>query len=149
MHAIAKILPESSRLRRVTQEQAEIVLELVYLMTVADGRMEERELSAYRTMIEGLRGGPVSEGDFVELLDRFAGPAHPEDIAARVKELAPGIDAENRELAFVLAIGLALSDGDAHDDENELVGVLFESLALDEKRADALASEVRAAFASV
>ncbi len=146
MSAIRKILPESSL---GSQEQAEIVLELVYLMTVADGRMEERELAAFRTMVDGVRGGPVSEGDFVELLDRFAGPAHPEDIVARVKQIVPSLAPEHRELAFKLAIGLALSDGDAHDDENELVGVLFESLALDATRADALASEVRAAFASV
>lgn len=148
MSAIAKILPESPFVGLGSQEQAEIVLELVYLMTVADGRMEERELVAFRAMVDGLRGA-VSEGDFIELLDRFAGPAHPEDIVARVKAIVPSLAAEHRELAFKLAIGLALSDGDAHDDENDLVGVLFESLALDAKRADALASEVRAAFASV
>jgi hypothetical protein len=66
--------------------------------------------------------------------------------ADRVRAVAPSLPPAHRESAFRVAMALALIDRDASPHEDELMAVLFESLALDETRAEAVASEVRAAL---
>lgn len=142
--AITKLLPRSPV---ASTEHGDVLLELAYLMTLADGRLDDVELAAYREIVTSVRGGALPEAELSALLARFGGAIEKGAIEARVRVLAPALPAELRELAFTLAIGLALVDNEAHDAENALVGVFFESLGLTETRADALAAEVRAAFA--
>ena len=65
-----------------------------------------------------------------------------------MKVIAPTVPAELRELAFNIAMGLALVDLDASPAEDALVGILYEGLSLGADRAEAVAAEVRQAFAS-
>jgi hypothetical protein len=142
--AITKLLP---RTPVASAEHGDVLLELAYLMTAADGRLADAELAAYRQIVASIRGAAPSEADVSALLERFGGTVEKSEIEARVRAIAPTLPADLRELAFKLAIGLALVDDDAHDAENELVGVFFTALDLAEERADALAGEVRSAFA--
>jgi hypothetical protein len=141
--SITKILPAGPV---TSTAHADVLLELGYLITAADGKLAKAEIDAYREIASRVRGTPASEEDVGALLDRFGGSVTKSEIESRVRAIAPTLPPDLREVAFKLVIGLALADDEAHDDENALVGVLFEALGLAEARADALAEEVREAF---
>jgi hypothetical protein len=141
--AIAKLLPRSPV---ASTEHGDVLLEIAYLMTAVDGRLADAELAAYRQIVGSIRSSAAVDADVSALIERFGGVKGKSAIEDRVRAIAPKLPADLREVAFMLAIGLALVDNDAHDAENELVGVLFESLGLAEARADALAAEVRSVF---
>ena len=141
--AIAKLLPAGP----VSNPQhADALLEIAFLMTAVDGRLEPQEIDAFREIAARVRGKTVAEIDPTELSKRFAVSTDPAAISARVREIAPKLPAALRETAFKIAIGLALVDDDASPLEDELVGVLFDSLGLEAGRAEELAAEVRAVF---
>lgn len=141
---ITKILPARPD---TTAENADVLLELAFLMTAVDGRLEDEEVTAFRSVVSWIRGAPVSDTDFGLLLERVSGNIDAESIAARVRELAPKVTPELRELTFKIAMGLALVDNDAATAEDELMALLFEHLGLTNERAEAVAAEVRKAFA--
>jgi Tellurite resistance protein TerB len=142
--AITKLLTHSPV---ASTEHGDVLLELSYLMAAADGRLADAELAAYKLIVASVRGAAPSEADVSALLERFGGTLEKGEIEERVRTIAKTLPADLREVAFKLAIGLALVDDEAHDAENQLVGVLYEALDLAEDRADALAAEVRSAFA--
>ncbi|MBX3191871.1 MAG: hypothetical protein KF819_33075 [Labilithrix sp.] len=140
---ISKILPAGPV---ASPAHADTLLELAYLMTAVDGKLVQVEIDAFREIASRLHGTAATDADVTGFVDRFSGSVTREQIETRVREIAPTLPAALRDLAFKLAIGLALVDDDAHDEENALVGVLFQALALPEVRADALASQVRELF---
>ena len=143
--SIRKILPA----RPVSDaSHAAALLELSYLMTAIDGRLADAELEAFREVIGAVRGTSATEADVAEVIGNLAGNVEKDDILARVRVLGAALPEELKDTAFKLAIGLALVDDDADDDENELVGELFGALGIPEARADSLAAEVRNAFAN-
>ena len=142
--SIAKILPARPA---ATIEEADTVLELAYLMTAVDGRLADEELPAYREVAAWMRGEVIADADFGVLLERFSANLEKGQIEERVRAIAPKVPPQLREIAFKVAMGLALVDQEASPEEDELVGILFEGLGLTMERADALAAEVRAAFA--
>ncbi len=143
--SFAQILPSAPL---ASPAHADAVLELAFLVTAVDGRLAQEELAAFRELAQAVRGKPVSEAEVAALFELFMGSVKggKDTIAARVRALAPTLPEDLRELAFRVAIGLALVDKDAAAEEDALVGVLFESLGLDEARAEALAHEVRLSF---
>ena len=142
--SITKILPARPE---TTNQQADVVLELAFLMTAVDGRLDDAELNAFREVVSWIRGAKVNDDDFGALLERVSGNVDKDAIEKRVRELAPAVTPNLRELTFRVAMGLALVDDDAAPDEDVLMGLLFEHLGLTEERAEAVASEVRKAFA--
>jgi tellurite resistance protein len=142
--AIAKILPARPA---ATTEEADTVLELAYLMTAVDGRLADEELPAYREVASWIRGEAVSDADFGLLLERFSSNLEKGAIEERVRVVAPKVPPQLKEVAFKVAIGLALVDQEASPEEDALMGILFEGLGLDGERAEVLAEEVRRAFA--
>jgi hypothetical protein len=144
MPSITKILPARPD---TTTEQGDVLLELAFLMTAVDGRLADEELTAFGEVVSWLRGAKISDEDFGPLLERFSKNTDKDAIAKRVRELAPQVAPELRELTFRIAMGLALVDDDAAADEDEMMGHLFEHLGLAEDRAEKVAAEVRAAFA--
>lgn len=135
---LANILPARPL---ASKEHADALLELAYLVTAVDGRLLDEELTAYREVAEKLRGA-VSDAEFDALLDRFAGHVEPEEIADRVRELAPKVPAEHRELALKIAIGLAVADLDASPEESVLQELLVEGLGIADERAAEITDEV-------
>jgi hypothetical protein len=137
---IAKLLPAGP----VPSAHADTLLEIAALMTAVDGHLADAELAAFAEIATRVRGRATSPADSASFLKGLS--TDPAAIASRVRSIAPSLPADLRETAFKLAIGLALVDDDASPLEDELVGVLYESLELDPARAESLAAEVRSAF---
>jgi hypothetical protein len=116
-------------------------------MTAIDGKLMEAELDAYREIVSWIIGKPISDQDFGAHLERVSETIDKAGIERRVRELAPAVAPELRELTFKIVMALALVDNEAADDEDALMGILFEHLGLSEDRAEAIAAEVRGAFA--
>ncbi len=127
---------------------AETLLEIAFLMTAVDGRLEPQEVEAFREISARVKGQPVASIDPADITKRFSVSTDPAAIAVRVREIAPKLPAALRETAFKIAIGLALVDEDASPLEDELVSVLFESLGLEAGRAEELAAEAREVMAA-
>jgi hypothetical protein len=125
-------------------ENVDVLLELAYLTTAVDGRLDDTEIKALAEVAGRLRGTPLTHGDLDKLLDRYGGNVEFEEIADRVKAIAPKLPPELRPVAFKLAIGLAVADLDANDDESELQVVLAEALGFDGGKVDELTAEVYA-----
>ncbi len=125
-------------------EHVDVLLELAFLTTAADGRLDDDELSAFTDIASRLRGTPQSSKDVDALLDRFGGAVEHEEIAARVQKIAPTLPADLRELAFKLAVGLGVADLDASADESDLQVLLAETLGFDQTKVDTLTAEVYA-----
>jgi hypothetical protein len=138
--SIAKLLPAGA----ISKDQADILLELAFLMTAADGKLRAPEVDAYRTIAARVTGADAKNAADT-LAARFA-RIKPADVPGRVREIAPKLAPELRETAFKLAMGLALVDNDGSREEDELVSVLVQALGLDMKRAGMLAEEARNAF---
>jgi hypothetical protein len=136
--SIAKLLPNAP----VAPEQAEVLLELAFLMTAADGELRAQEVEAFALIAERVAG---AKNAAQTLAMRFAN-TKPEEVPARVRAIGPRLAPELRETAFKLAMGLALVDQDGSPEEDELVTVFVQALGLDMKRAEALAEEARNAF---
>jgi hypothetical protein len=129
------------------QEHADVLLELAYLITAVDGRLDDGEIDAYREIVARLRGKKsVTDADLDVLFDRFGGNVEHEEIHDRVKKIAKTLPDDLRGLAFKLAVGLSVVDLDANEDETDLQVVLAESLGLDEAKVDELTAEVYGAL---
>jgi len=129
-----------------SKEQADVLLELAYLTTAADGRLDDEELTAFRELVGRLRGKAASNADVDALLDRFGANVDHAEISERLQTIAPTLPAELRPLAFKLSVGLGVADLDASRDESELQASLAEALGLDEARVDDLTAEVYASL---
>jgi tellurite resistance protein len=136
--SIAKLLPTSP----VAPDQAEILLELAFLMTAADGKLRAEEVAAFSEIAQRIAGLNVGAN---ALASRFA-VTKTSEVPSRVRALAPKVAPELRETAFKIAMGLALVDQDGSPEEDDLVTVFVQALGLDMKRAETLAEETRNAF---
>jgi hypothetical protein len=136
--SIAKLLPASP----VAPDQAEILLELAFLMTAADGKLRAQEIAAFSEIAQRVAGMNISPN---ALAQRFAATKTSE-VPSRVRAIAPKVAPALRETAFKIAMGLALVDQEGSPEEDELVTVFAQALGLDMKRAETLAEEARNAF---
>jgi tellurite resistance protein len=128
------------------KQHADSLLELAFLVTAADGHLAREEANAFRELMEQVRGTPVSDEDVGQIYSHFTNRLEGSTCADRVKAVAPTLPVDLREQAFRVALALALIDRDASPHEDDLIEVLFQSLELNLDRAEALATEVRAAL---
>jgi len=129
----------------VSAEHADALLELAYLVTAADGRLDDAELAAYRKVVASVRGvESVTDSAIDALLDRFAAAVDHKEIHDRVRELAPTLPAGLRETAFKLAVKLSVADLDASREEEVVQEIMLEALGISPERADELTAEVYA-----
>jgi len=129
-----------------SREHADTLLELAFLVTAADGRLAAEEAAAFRDLLGRVRGATASDDDVAILYQRFTVALEGSTCEARVRQVAPRLPSELRESAFRVALALALIDRDASPHEDALIEALFQSLALDEARAEDIAREVRSAL---
>ncbi len=127
-------------------EHADTLLELAFLVTAADGRLAAEEAAAFRELMGRVRGAEPSDDEVALLYQRFTAELEGTTCVDRVRVVAPKLPSEHHESAFRVAMALALIDRDASPHEDALIDALFESLKLDEQRAEALAKEVRVAL---
>lgn len=140
MSSIAELLPTDLKL---AEKDADVLLELAYLMTAADGKLLDSELAAFRTVAARLQGKASLDEPAVDaLLEKFAHHVESEEIEARVRTLAPTLPEDLHELAYKLALGMAFVDWDPSDEEDRLHGVLGDALGLAPGKRAAISREV-------
>src|SRR5262245_58630439 len=106
MSKIVELLPNDFA---PSDKDAEILLELAYLVTAADGKLLDEELAAFSAIAARVRGKPKLEAEELDaLLDQFAHHVESHEIETRVRVLAPTLPEELHEVAYKLALGLAL-----------------------------------------
>ena len=124
----------------VSPKDADVLLELAYLVTAVDGRLTEEELRAFGELATRLHGsGP---GDVDAHLERFVDSLGWDRIAARVATIAQALSPELHQLAYKLALGLAFVDRDPHREEDRLHAVLGDALGLPADTRAALSRQV-------
>ena len=128
------------------QEHADTLLELAFLVTAADGKLAAEEAAAFEDLLGCVRGAAPVKDEINALYTRFTKQLEGSTCEARVRSVAPKLPAELREPAFRVALALALIDRDANPHEDALIDALFQSLGLDESRAEGIAKEVRVAL---
>lgn len=128
------------------RDHADTLLELAFLVTAADGRLAAEEAAAFRELMGRVRGKEVTDEEVGALYQHFTKQLEGSTCVDRLKQVAPNLPDNLREAAFRVAMALALIDRDASPHEDALIDALFESLKLDNDRAEALAKEVRVAL---
>lgn len=128
----------------VSRQHADLLLEVAFLVTAADGHLDPAEVAAFRQLLGRVRGAEPTDADVAQLFDAFSKDGTPP--VERVGRVAPQLPGELRETAFRTAMALALVDRDASPHEDALIGALFHALELDPTRAEAIAKEVREAM---
>jgi hypothetical protein len=139
--SLANLVPANLK---PSAEHSDVLLELAYLSTAVDGRLDDEELAAFGQLVGRLQGKAPTGAEVDALLDRFGGNVEHAEITERVQKIAPTLPDALRPLAFKLAVGLGVADLDASADESELQVVLAEALGLEEERVDELTAEVYA-----
>jgi len=119
-----------------------VLLELAYLTTAADGRLDDDELTAFGQIVTRLRGKAPSSAEIDALLNRFNGNVEHVSVLERVQKIAKVLPEDLRGVAFKLSVALSVADLDASSDETDLQVALAEALSLDEDRVDELTAEV-------
>ncbi|MBX3233170.1 MAG: hypothetical protein KIT84_20475 [Labilithrix sp.] len=127
-------------------EQQDVLLELAFLTTAADGRLHDDELRAFLEIATRLRGKEPSDAEFDVMLNRFSKQANARDIGERVQTLAKSVPAELKPVAFKLAVALGVADLDASEDESELQSILAEAFGFDDAKVGELTAEVYASL---
>lgn len=125
---------------------ADAILEIAFLVSAIDGHLADEELAAFAELVGCVRGREAKQAEIDELLGRFLLAVQRTPSDDRVRELAPTLPEDLRDVAFKVAVGLSLVDREENEDEDELVGILAATLGLAE-RSIPLAAEARAAFA--
>ena len=140
MSSLVKLLDGA----KPSSQHADVLLEISYLVTAVDGRLDDDELRAFRDLASSLKAKELSDSELDALLDRFAGNVEHAEIVERVKVLVPQLPAELREKAFKLSVGLSIADMDQSDTEHDLQDLLAETIGLGQDRVDELVAEVYA-----
>jgi hypothetical protein len=135
MSKIVELLPPNLT---ISTAEADALLELAYLVTAADGHLADVELAAFSALASKLRGG----ADVDDLIGRFADKVDSAEIEARVRELAPLVPKQHHDLAYKLALGIALVDYDPSTPEDRLHSILGDALGISPDRRAALSREV-------
>ena len=129
-----------------SREHADLLLEVAFLVTSADGKLDPSEAAAFRELMGRVRGAEPSAADAGQLYDAFTKALGNTPPVERVTTLAPQLPTELGETAFRVGMALALVDRDASPHEDALIDALFHALGLEGARAEAIAKEVREAM---
>jgi uncharacterized tellurite resistance protein B-like protein len=140
MPSITALVPASLQL---AAEEADLLLELVYLVAAADGRLLDEELVSFTELTARLRGKESVDAEEMDgLIEKIAHAVEPAEIEARLKEVAGALRKELHELAYKLALGMAFVDWDPSNEEDRLHALLANTLGIDAERRAALSREV-------
>ena len=140
MSRIVELLPNDFA---PSEKDAEILLELAYLVTAADGKLLDSELAAFSAIAARVRGkSGLETAELDALVESFAHHVEAHEIETRVRELAPTLNASLHDLAYKIALGMAFVDHDPSDEEDRLHGVLADALGIAPGRRAAISREV-------
>jgi tellurite resistance protein len=124
--------------------------EAMYLMALADGKLDQSEEDTLRGAIRELSEGQVRSAHIASMMDKAAQRMKAEGRDARVKAVAAQLkgDPGTAEAAFVLAAAIAFADEEIADEENDVLNDLADQLGIDGDVAEQLLDEHKIGVAS-
>ncbi|MCA9647247.1 MAG: hypothetical protein H6718_06830 [Polyangiaceae bacterium] len=122
----------------------EPMVETMFLVMSADGRVSAGEMDAIRGAVRGLTEGLLQEGTIKVMLEGCEKRLEQEGRDARLKVLTSQLreDREDAEGAFALAAAIAMADHEVATEENELILDLGERLGIGTGRAEAILEQL-------
>ncbi|MEZ4369424.1 MAG: TerB family tellurite resistance protein [Polyangiaceae bacterium] len=131
------------------EEQAAVariepMVETMFMVMAADGRISAGEMDAIRGAVRGLTEGLLQEGTIKVMLEGCEERLEQEGRAARLDALTSQLreDREDAEGAFALAAAIAMADHEVASEENALILDLGERLGIGTGRAEAILEQL-------
>ncbi|MGE0323863.1 MAG: TerB family tellurite resistance protein [Polyangiaceae bacterium] len=131
------------------EEQAAVariepMVETMFMVMAADGRISAGEMDAIRGAVRGLTEGLLQEGTIKVMLEGCEKRLEQEGRAARLDALTSQLreDREDAEGAFALAAAIAMADHEVASEENTLILDLGERLGIGTGRAEAILEQL-------
>lgn len=140
---VPRVIPEGFA---PTAAEADAILEIAFLAILADHRLSDDEIAAFRGVVGRIQGTAASAQATDTLLDTLQARSAGVDADERLREIAKPLSAKTREVAYKVAYALGLSDMDSSDEEFEFDLQLVDALELANDRAEDLADEVMQLF---
>jgi tellurite resistance protein len=118
--------------------------EAMFLMAMADGKMDPAEEDTLRGAIRELSDGTVRSVHIQSMIQGAQQRLAVEGQAARIKAVAEKLhdDPPTAEAAFALAAAIAFADDEIADEENELLNEFADALGLEAEVAEKLLDEL-------
>jgi tellurite resistance protein len=129
----------------ISAAHADVLLELCYLTSAVDGRLDDEEIASFQEIVTRLRGS-AKPAEMDALFERFGGNVEHAEIEARIRTIAATLPKPLADVAFKLAVGLSVADLDASEDESDLLVTLAEAFAFDDEKVETLTAEVYASL---
>lgn len=146
----------------VSDKEADAILEIAYLAILADHKLSDDEIEAFRGVVARVRlivgadpGSPhrqaaepsvtpISNTELDGILDDLRVRTERVEADERLRVLAKTLSPAARELAYKIAFALGLADMDSSDEEFEFDLQLVDALELTTDRAEELSDDVMA-----
>jgi len=146
----------------LTEKEADAIFEIAYLAILADHKLSDDEIEAFRGVVARVRrvvGADVnspyrqasepavaklSNAELDAVLDDLRGRTERVDADERLRVLAKGLSPMAREVAYKIAFALGLADMDSSDEEFEFDLQLVDALEFPSERAEELSDDVMA-----
>lgn len=146
----------------LSDKEADAILEIAYLAILADHKLSDDEIEAFRGVVSRVRAiigadpsspyrkpsDPVvavlSNAELDVVLDDLRARTERVEADERLRVLAQGLSPAARELAYKIAYALGLADMDSSDEEFEFDLQLVDALELPTDRAEELGDDVMA-----
>jgi tellurite resistance protein len=120
------------------------LLEAMFLMAVADGVVQEEEIRQFARSCERLLGD-VTEGDVEGMFMAWAGGLAEDGWEARMRSISGTVAGTDlAELAFRLAVALAVVDDRLVREEADGIEIMAQALGIDPERSRRIVREVHA-----
>jgi hypothetical protein len=146
----------------LSDKEADAILEIAYLAILADHKLSDDELEAFRGVVARVRSivgadpsspyrkaseptvAKLTNAELDGLLDDLRARTERVEADERLRVLAKGLSPAARELAYKVAYALGLADMDSSDEEFEFDLQLVDALELPTERAEELGDDVMA-----
>jgi tellurite resistance protein len=129
---------------RVALARVDPMVETLFLVMAADGKVHEDERTAIRGAVRGLTGDLLHEGTIKVMLETYERTLASEGREARLRRVGETLrnHPSDAEGAFALAAAVALADDTVDDEERSLVKQIAEWFGITDLRAQAILNQV-------
>ena len=146
----------------LSNKEADAILEIAYLAILADHKLSDDEIEAFRGVVARVRSivgadpsspyrkasepavAKLTNAELDALLDDLRARTERVEADERLRVLAKGMSPAARELGYKVAYALGLADMDSSDEEFEFDLQLVDALELPTERAEELGDDVMA-----
>jgi tellurite resistance protein len=120
------------------------MVETLFLMMAADGKVTDSERSAVRGAVRGLTGDLLHEGTIKVMLETYERTLVEQGREERLRSIGVSLakHPSDAEGAFALAAAVALADDEVDDEERKLVAQIASWFGITEARADVILNQL-------